>query len=203
MVRFQLLPRGIEDPRVIKAFETVARHAFVPKDLEPSAYEDCALPIGNDQTISQPYIVARMTELLELTGKETVLEIGTGSGYQAAILSQLCNKVHTVEQVPELSARAQKTCDTLGYKNIAFHTGDGSLGWPDSAPYDAILVTAAAPDTPPPLLDQLKDNGRLVIPLGERRLQIMTRIRKNNGIFRTDRGEACVFVPLLGKYGWQ
>jgi len=179
MVEEQIRARHIEDPLVLAAMLAVPRHRFVPPELRVRAYEDRPLPIGAGQTISQPYIVALMTALLHLSGGEVVLEVGTGSGYQAAVLARLCSVVHTVEQYPELARRAQQILSELSVTNVRVHTGDGSLGWPAAAPYQGILVTAAAPEVPPALLDQLDDGGRLVIPVGARgdqKLQVWRRI---------------------------
>jgi protein-L-isoaspartate(D-aspartate) O-methyltransferase len=168
MVSEQIERRGVKNARVLRAFRDVPRHLFVPQDQTQFAYEDYPLQIGFDQTISQPYIVALMTAFLHLEGNETVLEIGTGSGYQAAILGEMAASVHTVEVLPVLAERSAALLETLGYKNIYVHVGDGSCGWAENAPYPAILVTAAAPAPPQPLLDQLAEGGRLVIPIGPR-----------------------------------
>jgi protein-L-isoaspartate(D-aspartate) O-methyltransferase len=202
MVEDQLIPRGITDPRTLAAFRKVPRHCFVPEELQFSAYDDHPLPIGEEQTISQPYMVAIMTELLNLRGDETVLEIGTGSGYQAAILAELCHKVYSMERVPALSRQAEKRAREIGYQNIEFIVGDGTLGYPDAAPYDGIIVTASAPTLPPPLIEQLKEGGRLVIPVGDIYSQILTLATKRGIGIETKESVACVFVPLLGKYGW-
>lgn len=202
MVEDQLISRGISDPRVLEAFRKVPRHAFVPEDLQSSAYDDYPLPIGEGQTISQPYMVAIMTELLGLKGDETVLEIGTGSGYQAAILAELSKKVYSIERVSTLSHSAEKKVRELGYQNIEFMVGDGTLGYPEANPYDGIIVTASSPTLPPPLIEQLKEGGRLVIPVGDPYSQILTlAIKRGKGV-ETRESVACVFVPLLGKYGW-
>jgi protein-L-isoaspartate(D-aspartate) O-methyltransferase len=166
MVESQLKVRGIKDNRVLEAMEKVERHRFVPNDLKLNAYDDEPLPIGSGQTISQPYIVAYMTEVLELKGEERVLEIGTGSGYQAAVLAELVREVFTVEVYGELSERARRMLSELGYSNIQYKTGDGTLGWKENAPYDAIIVTAAPAKTPDSLKEQLKDRGRMIIPVG-------------------------------------
>jgi protein-L-isoaspartate(D-aspartate) O-methyltransferase len=202
MVADQLIGRGIRDERLLAAFRRVPRHQFVPAALRGAAYDDGALPIGEHQTISQPYMVAIMTELLRLQGGERVLEVGTGSGYQAAILAELCKKVFTVERLPGLSSQAQKILGALGYRNIEFLVGDGTEGHPAGAPYDGIVVTAGCPDVPPPLVDQLAEGGRLVIPVGETFLQTLTLVSKEHGQARIERSIGCVFVPLLGKYGW-
>src|SRR5512139_2525652 len=166
MVETQIKARGVKDPRVLSAMLKVERHRFVPRDLQTSAYSDQPLPIGEGQTISQPYIVALMTELLELKGEEKVLEVGTGSGYQAAILAELAEEVYTIEIVESLATSARKTLLELGFKNIKVKAGDGYLGWPEVSPFDVIIVTAAPDHVPQPLIDQLKDGGRLVIPVG-------------------------------------
>ena len=174
MVDTQLIPRGISDKKVLDAFRKVPRHLFVPENVRHSAYDDCALPLGEGQTISQPYMVAVMTEQLKLKGNETVLEIGTGSGYQAAILSELCKKIYTIERVEILSKRAEKNLKELGSTNLEFIVGDGTQGYSEAAPYAGIIVTAGCPEIPKPLLEQLKDGGRLVIPVGDKYQQILT-----------------------------
>jgi protein-L-isoaspartate(D-aspartate) O-methyltransferase len=203
MVQEQVIARGIDDVRVIAALRKVPRHMFVDRGIVNRAYDDSALPIGEKQTLSQPYMAARMTASLCLRGEEKVLEIGTGSGYQTALLAELCFNVFSVEKLRPLSRKARSLLDELGYQNIALHVGDGTIGWSDHAPYDAILVTAGAPLPPPPLLNQLASGGRLVIPLGNEEGQILTRItRKRTGFKEEPLGE-CKFVKLLGKYGWQ
>lgn len=202
MVETQLIPRGIQDERALNAFRKVPRHAFVPDDLRYAAYDDCALPIGQGQTISQPYMVAIMTELLNLKGNEKVLEIGTGSGYQAAVLAELASKVYTIERIAVLSERAKKILDGLGYSNIEFLVGDGTEGHAAAAPYDGIVVTAGCPEIPPPLVDQLAEGGRLVIPVGETFLQTLTVVTREKGKIKTEESIGCVFVPLIGKYGF-
>ena len=184
MVAGQLKARDINDGRVLAAMGKVPRHLFLPPDLAPLAYGDHPLPIGGGQTISQPYIVALMTSLLSLEGNETVLEIGTGSGYQAAVLGDLAKNVHTIERHAPLAQRANQILTTLGYTNIFCHTGDGTQGWPEAAPYQGILVTAAAPSPPQPLLDQLADGGKLVIPVGDHYapLRATSRMRSNSAI---------------------
>ncbi len=203
MVETQLVPRGISDPRVLAAFRKVARDEFVPSGLKYAAYDDSALPIGEDQTISQPYMVAIMTELLELKGSEKVLEIGTGSGYQAAILAELCEKVYTIERISALSKRAEELLEKLGYHNVDFVVGDGTEGYAAASPYDGIIVTAGCPRIPPPLIEQLAEGGRLVIPVGDRYQQMLTVVKKKNGRTIINESIACVFVPLVGKYGWR
>lgn len=203
MVEYQLRKRGIKDERVLKAFLKVPRHKFVrPQDIW-HAYEDYPLSIGYGQTISQPYMVAIMTELLELKGHERVLEIGTGSGYQAAILAELAKEVFSIERIPELAQKAEKVLQELGYNNVKVIIGDGSKGLPEFAPYDGIIVTAAAPRPPQPLLEQLKDKGRLVIPVGSRKLQDLLRITRIGDEFKTENFGPCLFVPLIGEEGWK
>jgi len=203
MVTGQLAARGIRDMRVLEAMGRIPREKFVQEGLISKAYEDRALPIGLSQTISQPYVVALMTEALQLTGKECVLEIGTGSGYQAAILASLASKVFTIDRIGRLSRRARETLDQLEITNIEFRIGDGSDGWPEFAPYDAITVTAAAPDVPKPLIEQLAPGGRLVAPIGERYGQTLIRITKtlSGGLLR-EKLIPVSFVPLIGKHGW-
>jgi protein-L-isoaspartate(D-aspartate) O-methyltransferase len=203
MVKEQIIARGITDERVIDAMMRVPRHLFVDKTYYHQAYNDYPLPIGNGQTISQPYMVAAMTELLELKGNETVLEIGTGSGYQTAILALLCARVFTIERISELSLRARKILNELGFNNINFLVGDGSLGWPDFAPYDGIIVTAGAPDIPRPLIDQLAERGRMVIPIGGEYFQTLNVIKKHKGSIMRKELFECTFVPLVGKEGWK
>ncbi len=202
MIRETLLPRGISDERILEAFRRVHRHHFVGEENLRWAYADSPLPIGYGQTISQPYIVALMTSMLRLRGGERVLEVGTGSGYQAAILSRLAAEVHTVERIPDLAARAAERLRALNMENVQVHVGDGSLGWEESAPYDAILVAAAAPETPRSLLNQLAEGGRLVIPVGGRGTQILERWTRQGDSFRREKGIAVAFVPLLGVEGW-
>jgi protein-L-isoaspartate(D-aspartate) O-methyltransferase len=203
MVDVQLRSRGIANPRVLGAILRVPREEFFPDDLRSFAYEDAAFPIGEGQTVSQPYMVAIMTELLKLKGSEKVLEVGTGSGYQAAILAELCRKVITIERIGPLSENAKARLKNLGYQNIEFVVGDGSEGYSAGAPYDGIIVTAACPDIPPPLIEQLAEGGRLVLPIGERHLQTLTVVTKEKGKLKTEESIGCVFVPLVGKYGWQ
>lgn len=203
MVDEQVMPRGIKDPRVLAAMRKVPRHEFMPLALRDQAYGDNAMPIGEGQTISQPYMVALMTELLQLAGTERVLEIGTGSGYQAAVLAELCEKVYTVERVKSLADNARTTLDRLGYQTVAIKIFDGTYGWKDMAPFDAIIVTAAAPTVPQPLIDQLKEGGRMVIPVGERYSQALYTIVKSPGGVVTRSSIPCVFVPLIGNHGWK
>lgn len=202
MVDSQLIPRGIADQKVLAAFRKVPRHLFVPENIRGAAYDDCALPIGKGQTISQPYMVAIMTELLKLKGNETVLEVGTGSGYQSALLAELSKKVYTIEYIEALSGTAEKLVKGAGYNNVEFIVGDGTEGFPPASPYAGIMVTAGCPDTPKPLIEQLKDRGRLVLPVGDRYSQILTIITKHGTEIQIEESAACVFVPLVGKYGW-
>lgn len=203
MVREQLERRGIRNPRVLAAMRRVPRHWFVPPELRARAYEDGPLAIGLGQTISQPYMVGAMTTLLNLSGDETVLEIGTGSGYQAAILGELAREVHTIERHPELAERARRLLAEMGFHNVFVHTGDGTLGWPPAAPYQAILVTAAAPEIPRPLVEQLDEDGTLVIPVGGPDGQNLERWRKAGGRFRREKFFPVAFVPLRGRFGWK
>jgi protein-L-isoaspartate(D-aspartate) O-methyltransferase len=199
MVERDLRARGIKNPQVLAAMESIPRHLFVPQNLQSSAYEDRPLPIGEGQTISQPYIVAFMTELLELKGGEKVLEIGTGSGYQTAVLARLAAQVYSVEILPPLSKQAQKRLEQMGVANIKFKVGDGFFGWQENAPFDAILLTASAAKLPEPLWHQLREGGRLVMPLGEpRQAQRLVRIRKNAGQPITEDFTGVLFVPLTG-----
>ena len=200
MVEKQIVGRGLRAPRLLTAFESVPRHLFVLGEDRQYAYTDGPLPIGFDQTISQPYIVALMTNLLQLAGNERVLEVGTGSGYQSAILAHMAQEVHTIEFLPELALRAKRLLS--GYPNVFCHVGDGSLGWQEASPYDAIIVTAAAPKTPQTLLDQLKEGGRLVIPVGKRGYQILEVWTRHGNEFDHDEMIEVAFVPLRGKYGW-
>lgn len=201
MVDEQLIPRGIKNPRVLDAFKRIERHKFIPDIQDSSAYTDFPLPIGEGQTISQPYIVALMTECLDLRGEEKVLEIGTGSGYQAAILAELSKEVYSIERFESLAKKAQGVLNELGYKNIKIKVGDGSLGYPEEAPFDRIIITAATPKIPLPLTEQLKENGKLVLPLGESLSQVLTVVEKKKGKFESIGICSCVFVPLVGKYG--
>jgi protein-L-isoaspartate(D-aspartate) O-methyltransferase len=202
MVNTQLIPRGISDPRVLAAMRRVPRHLFVPSHLWDQAYNDYPLPIGEDQTISQPYIVALMTEILEPREADRVLEIGVGSGYQAAVLAELVAQVFTIDRVESLAQRAQETLQSMGYRNIKIKAGDGTLGWPEEAPFDGIIVTAAAPQVPRPLTEQLAPGGRLVIPVGDRYSQTLTLVRKTKDGLKYQYHGGCRFVPLIGKYGW-
>jgi protein-L-isoaspartate(D-aspartate) O-methyltransferase len=202
MVREQLEARGIRDPHVLRIMEALPRHLFVDPALDARAYSDHALPIGDEQTISQPYMVALMTEALELTGEEKVLEVGTGSGYQTAILAELADRVFTVERIPEIAAAARERLGAMGYSNIAFRVADGSLGWREMAPFDRILVTAGAPRVPAFVADQLRVGGCAVVPAGVAGNQSLLKLtRTPEGL--TERVLcACTFVPLIGREGW-
>ncbi|MEE4166290.1 MAG: protein-L-isoaspartate(D-aspartate) O-methyltransferase [Desulfocapsaceae bacterium] len=202
MVAEQLVPRGIKDDRVLDVMREVPRHYFVDDALRSRAYGDFPLPIAAGQTISQPYIVACMTEALALQGDEKVLEIGTGSGYQAAVLSRLCSKVYTVERVNVLLAGARRVFDQLNYFNIVSKLDDGTMGWPEYAPFDAIMVTAGGPELPQPLLDQLADNGRLVIPVGDQGVQDLQLVEKVDGEATLSHLAKVRFVDLVGEHGW-
>ena len=203
MVETQIRRRHIHDDRVLNCLERVPRHEFMPADFASRAYDDIPLPIGGGQTISQPYIVAAMTSALRLAGNERVLEIGTGLGYQAAVLGCLSREVLSVEVRPELARLAADRLARLGYANVHVHHGDGTLGLPEFAPYDAILVAAAAPSIPQPLLAQLADGGRMVIPVGDVENQELRLIQRDRDTFPTTVLEGCRFVPLLGAHGWK
>ncbi len=203
MVETQLKRRGITDPRVLAAMSKIPRHHFVPRHLRDQAYGDYPLPIGEDQTISQPYIVALMTQALELTGNDKVLELGAGSGYQAAILAELAAQVFTVERISSLAQAAQQALTALGYTNVHLRVADGTLGWPEEAPFDAILVTAGSPQVPPPLVEQLAVGGRLLIPVGDSYSQTLTRVRRTPEGLKHEYLGGCRFVKLIGKHGWQ
>ncbi len=203
MVEEQLVSRGIRDSRVLAAMAKVRRHFFVAEELRSRAYDDNPLPIGEGQTISQPYMVALMVEALGLKGKEQVLEIGTGSGYEAAVLAGLCAQVFSIELVEELAIRARVVLASLGYRNVSIHVGDGTLGWEEHAPYDAVVISAGAPCIPRPLIRQLKLDGSLVLPMGEEEHQILVRIRKERGGLREEYLGGCQFVKLMGTYGWK
>jgi len=202
MVESQLRSRDISDARVLKAFLAVPRHEFVPPGQRDQAYDDCPLPIGEGQTISQPYMVAAMTQALALTGVETVLEVGTGSGYQAAILARLAARVFTIEQITALSVAARERLERLGCANVTCLVGDGSQGYVAAAPYDGILVAAGAPQVPAPLTEQLAEGGRLVIPVGDFNSQELLLVQKRQGRITQQVVNYCRFVPLTGKFGW-
>lgn len=203
MVQTQLVPRGIQDSAVINAFLKVERHKFIPESLKQSAYADFPVPIGEGQTISQPYIVALMTEQLELSRDSKVLEIGTGSGYQTAILAELSSQVYSVERFNSLAKRATNLLHELSYSNIKVKLGDGTLGWPEEAPYSRIIVTAASADIPQPLIDQLSENGKMILPKGETYSQVLTLVTKSKGQLKTEPICGCVFVPLIGKFAYK
>jgi protein-L-isoaspartate(D-aspartate) O-methyltransferase len=202
MVEEQLARRGIADERVLAAMRRVPRHRFVEEALRDRAYGDHPLPIGDGQTISQPYIVALMTQHLQLQGAEKVLEVGTGSGYQTAVLAVLARRVCSVERVPGLAVRARRTLEALGYTNAVVKTGDGTFGWPDEAPFDRILVAAGAPAVPAPLVQQLAEGGRMVLPVGDGATQTLHVVERLGGHTRTTLDAGCVFVRLVGKFGW-
>ena len=202
MIEEQLVARGINDQRVLEAMRTVPRHLFVEDAIQSHAYGDFPLPIGNGQTISQPYVVALMTLALDLNGSEKILEIGTGSGYHAAILSRLCNKVFTVERIDGLVGRARKVFDRLRYHNIVSRIDDGTVGWPAEAPFDRIIVTAGGPRIPEPLIAQLADPGRLVMPVGGQDVQELQVVDKRDGEISVTTLEQVRFVDLIGAHGW-
>lgn len=203
MVEEQIIRRGVKDERVLAVMRKVPRHEFLPEGIRSMAYQDSALPLGEGQTMSQPYMVAMMSELLGLKSTERVLEIGTGSGYQAAVLAELCEKVYTVERIKPLAERARATLDRLGYKSVATKVYDGTYGWKDMAPFDAIIVTAGSPDIPAPLLEQLKEGGMLLVPVGNRLSQTLLKIVKTTDGNVTEQSIPCVFVPLIGNHGWK
>lgn len=203
MVAEQLERRGIKDPRVLVAMRTVARHRFLPAELHDHAYDDGPLPIGDAQTISQPYMVALMSEIAELRGVEKVLEIGTGSGYQTAVLAHLARAVYSVEYIAHLHDRARIILSSMGLHNISLRIGDGSDGWPEEAPFDVIVVTAAMPGVAIPLLNQLKPDGRLIAPIGEDELQTLVRISRITGNWREEYFGECRFVKMTGKLGFK
>ncbi|MBW1668058.1 MAG: protein-L-isoaspartate(D-aspartate) O-methyltransferase [Deltaproteobacteria bacterium] len=203
MVKNQLIPRGITDERVLKAMGKIQRHLFVDEALAGEAYNDHPLPIGHKQTISQPYIVALMTQALELTGEEKTLEIGTGSGYQTAILAELSKMVYTIERIRPLLIKAKELLERLNYKNIKFKAFDGTLGWKEHAPYDAIMVTAGAPRLPKPLLEQMADGGRMVIPIGNKYSQDLIKVTRIKDSYKQENLGGCRFVDLIGVHGWK
>jgi len=203
MVIEQLESRGISDARVLDAMRAVARDRFIPPEFIDHAYDDGPLPIGSEQTISQPYMVALMSEVAALTGRERILEIGSGSGYQAAVLARLAAQVYSVETIPGLHDRARVILAAMGINNIHLRVSDGSDGWPEEAPYDAIIVTAAMPGVARPLLDQLAPGGRLIAPIGEDELQTLVRLSRVNGEWREDYFGECRFVKMTGKLGFQ
>jgi protein-L-isoaspartate(D-aspartate) O-methyltransferase len=203
MVEEQIIGRGIKDSRLIAAMKKVPRHLFVEEALQSQAYSDHPLPIGEKQTISQPYMVALMTETLTLAGKEKVLEIGTGSGYQTAILAELTAKVFSIERIRSLAIKARKLLLELGYFNVEVQFSDGTVGWLDESPFDAIMVTAGSPEIPQPLIDQLKVGGRMAIPVGDAYVQDLIRITKTEDGVKKENFGGCRFVKLIGKYGWE
>jgi protein-L-isoaspartate(D-aspartate) O-methyltransferase len=203
MVAEQIAARGVRDQRILEAMGAVPRHGFLAAQDLPWAYSDGPMPIGHGQTISQPYVVARMTELLEIQPGDRLLEVGTGCGYQAAVLGLLAETVHTVEIIPELARQAGKTLSDLGYTNVYVHAGDGSNGWPEAAPYAGILVAAAAPSAPQPLLDQLAEGGRLVLPIGSAGFQQLEIWQRKGSGFDHRVDLAVAFVPLRGRHGWK
>lgn len=203
MIETQLRRRGVSDPAVLAAMAAVPRHEFVPADFRHRAYEDAPLPIGDGQTISQPYIVAAMTVALRLNGKGRVLEIGAGCGYQAAVLASMAENVFTIEYRADLATSAAERLASLGYTNVHVHCGDGTLGLPEFAPFDAILVAAAAPAVPEPLLAQLAEEGRMVVPVGSVESQELQLIERSSGVLRRTLLESCRFVPLVGAHGWK
>lgn len=203
MVNHQLKPRGINDPHVLEALRTVPRHLFVSEALRDQAYGDYPLPIGEQQTISQPYIVAEMTQALELGKDDRVLEIGTGSGYQAAVLAEIVFRVYTIERIRALYIQTRKLLDRLNYHNIIMRCSDGTTGWQDESPFDAIMVTAGAPEVPEKLLDQLAAGGRMIVPVGNQHSQDLIKITKDkDGIHKSNLG-GCRFVKLIGAQGWK
>lgn len=203
MVETQIVGRGITTPRLVNAMLRIPRHVFVEEAMAAQAYGDTSLPIGEKQTISQPYMVALMTDLLGLNGTEKVLEIGTGSGYQAAILAVLADRVYTVERIRPLALRARRALDSLGLLNVNIRMSDGTVGWGEEAPFDAILVTAGAPDIPMDLVEQLKPSGRLVLPMGNQMDQMLVRITKMaDGSCQREEVTSCRFVKLVGEFGW-
>jgi protein-L-isoaspartate(D-aspartate) O-methyltransferase len=203
MVEEQLIARGVTDPRVLAVMRRLPRHRFVQEALQDRAYGDHPLPIGEEQTISQPFIVGLMTSLLELSGREKVLEIGTGSGYQTAVLAELARRVCSIERLPRLAERARATLEGMGYDNVWVRVGNGTLGWPDQAPFDRIIVTAGGPSVPPPLVQQLADGGRLVVPVGTPENQELTVVERVGGEIRQRTHGECKFVKLVGKYAWE
>jgi protein-L-isoaspartate(D-aspartate) O-methyltransferase len=203
MVTEQIVSRGIQNERLLDALRSVPRHWFVPEEYVNIAYSDGPLPIGQGQTISQPYIVALMTELLDLQGGENVLEVGTGSGYQAALLAFLAKQVHTIERHATLAEKAEKILIKLGLTNVVVHIGDGTLGLPEYAPFQAIMITAAAPHAPQPIFDQLAEGGSLVLPEGGAGGQMLDRWRKKDNAYQQEHITPVAFVPLRGQYGWK
>ena len=202
MVKDQIMARGIKDPRVIEAMSQVPRDLFVPEALAGQAYGDFALPIGEGQTISQPFMVAYMSESLELGGTERVLEVGTGTGYQTAVLSHLAGRVYSMERIRSLLEKARKILDQIHRRNVITQLSDGSYGWKEEAPFDAIMVTAGSPSVPEPLMEQLKVGGTMLIPIGERNVQRLVRVRRSARGFLEEKLMECSFVALVGDHGW-
>lgn len=203
MVDRQIEARGVQNSRVLAAMREIPRHIFIPPPYDRSAYEDSPLPIGNGQTISQPYIVALMTELLKPEPEDNVLEIGTGCGYQAAILAKLVRKVTSVERIPAIADLARSNLAALGISNVEIQTADGTLGYPENAPYNGIIITAATPSVPKPLIEQLAENGRLVAPVGGREIQELVVLSRRKGIISQELHGGVRFVPLIGEHGWE
>ena len=203
MVERQIEARGVRNPRVLAAMREIPRHLFIPPPYDRSAYEDSPLPIGNGQTISQPYIVALMTELLKPEPEDNVLEIGTGCGYQAAILAKLVRKVTSIERIPAVADLARSNLAALGISNVEIQTADGTLGYPENAPYNGIIITAATPSVPKPLIEQLAENGRLVAPVGGREIQELVVLSRRKGIVSQELHGGVRFVPLIGEHGWE
>jgi protein-L-isoaspartate(D-aspartate) O-methyltransferase len=202
MVEYQIAARGIHDQAILSAMKEIPRHLFVPHPYDKSAYEDCPLPIGNGQTISQPFIVALMTELLALQSTNNVLEIGAGCGYQAAVLATIVRTVTSIERIPEVAELAKANLAAIGIKNVDVIVGDGTLGYPKKAPYEGIIITAATPSVPRPLIEQLAEGGRLVAPVGGRDIQELIRLRKKDGSITEEHHGGVRFVPLIGECGW-
>ncbi len=203
MVEQQLRARGIRDRRMLKAFLGVPRHRFVPDEWVERAYDDRPIPIGHDQTVSQPYMIAAMVQAARVSPGDRVLEIGTGSGYQAGLLACMKAQVFTVERIPELAHQAAARLDELGYQDVQASVADGTLGWEEFAPFESIIVGAASPGIPEPLLQQLSETGRLVIPVGRDRSQVLHIVTRSGDGYRTKRAERCIFVPLIGKFAWK
>ncbi|HJX55276.1 MAG TPA: protein-L-isoaspartate(D-aspartate) O-methyltransferase [Methanoregula sp.] len=203
MVERQIEARGVRNPGVLAAMREIPRHLFIPPPYDRSAYEDSPLPIGNGQTISQPYIVALMTELLKPEPEDNVLEIGTGCGYQAAILAKLVRKVTSIERIPAVADLARSNLAALGISNVEIQTADGTLGYPENAPYNGIIITAATPSVPKPLIEQLAENGRLVAPVGGREIQELVVLSRRKGIVSQELHGGVRFVPLIGEHGWE
>lgn len=203
MVRNQITKRGVRNDRVVAALLTVPRHLFVDEGMKGQSYSDNALPLCQGQTISQPYIVAAMTELLQITDTDKILEIGTGSGYQAAVLAQLADRVFSIERIPDLAELGAKNLESAGITNVKVRCSDGTLGWPEEAPFDKIIVTAGAPGVPQTLFNQLKEGGLMVAPVGNRTVQNLVIVEKVNGQQVIRHSADCVFVPLIGEHGWK